>query len=81
MFEKMMLAIPSAFLTFLSLHSGSACRPEWSGAPGVLLAEMLLLEEISIVVLATSDPKKSCVNLLDNLHLTFCFMVNLCKSL
>lgn len=42
-----------------------------SASPGVLLAEVLPLEEISIVVLATSDPKKSHANLLDNLHLTF----------
>lgn len=36
-----------------------------------MLAEVLPLEEIPIVVLAASDPKKSHINLLDNLHLTF----------
>lgn len=42
---------------------------EWSSWG--MLAEVLPLEEIPIVILATSDPQKSHINLVDNLHLTF----------
>lgn len=67
----MILAIPGAFLFPQATLRECLQIKVKSGALGILLAEVLPLEDISIMVLVTSNPKKIHAILHDNLGLTF----------